>query len=250
MPPDKRGTGPPEPAPHSCLPSCHPGDSSLRPGVSPRSSKCRGLLAGMPGLAKPLTGKARPQSRRWGGSHPAPDRGTYVPQLSRGLRLPGALGPCQASGQRTFSPSEPPEWGPGEQLGGMRPSPDGPAPDLPCRSAAPAPSGQLGATACTPGPEDKVLRSAECDRTPSAVGQLWGPGHTHNGWPPHTGWAPAAQAGPSPAPPVSLTQLSLDPSESSPKSSREPTARTPPCTSPPQSSDLLPPPRPPARPDQ
>ncbi|KAM9072197.1 interleukin-17 receptor E-like protein isoform 9-T9 [Megaptera novaeangliae] len=38
------GTRPVHPAPAS---SCHPGDSSLRPGVSPRRSKCQGLTAGM-----------------------------------------------------------------------------------------------------------------------------------------------------------------------------------------------------------
>ncbi|XP_065743307.1 interleukin-17 receptor E-like protein [Phocoena phocoena] len=90
----------------------HPGDSSLRPGVSPGRSKCRGLTAGM---CSPEACGSR-----------------------------GPLGHAGASSQRTSSPSEPPEWGPRERLGGMRPSPGGPAPDLPHRSVVPLPLDNRG----------------------------------------------------------------------------------------------------------
>ena len=90
----------PEPAPHSSLPSCHPGDSSLRPSVSPRRHGCQvrlwGCSKGPAHVRTPQASvtKARPQGMHWGSSS-GPRLGACVP-----LGSPKA---CSYSGLWTMS---------------------------------------------------------------------------------------------------------------------------------------------------
>ena len=119
----------PEPAPHSFLPSCHPGDSSLRPSVSPRRRGCQARLQACGKRPAHLwtvqasVAKARPQGMQW-----PQTGGLYTSQVSKGLQLLGPSGRSGTLGQRkALQLLLNPEWG--QQNGSMgSPFPRWPSP--------------------------------------------------------------------------------------------------------------------------